>query len=112
MTRFCFPCGYQTSDSLLDGLWNPDVLSRIQKVSLVILILSQINPVPCIVNNLFKYYSYVVLSSTPSLRSLSCVLYLFIYIIFIFDLMGCSLLPNALRPFKNYCASPNLGIRT
>ena len=29
---------------------------------------------------------------------------------FVFVLMGLSLLPNALRPFKIYCAPPNLGI--
>ena len=31
---------------------------------------------------------------------------------FVFVLMGWSLLPNVLRPFKIYCAPPNLGIRT
>ena len=33
------------------------------------------------------------------------ILYIFIYV-----LMGWSLLPNALRPFKIYCDPPNLGI--
>ena len=34
-------------------------------------------------------------------------------ILFVFAfLVGWSLLPNALRPFKIYCAPPNLGIRT
>ena len=31
---------------------------------------------------------------------------------FVFVLMGWSLLPNALQPFKIYCAPPNLDIRT
>ena len=35
-----------------------------------------------------------------------CILYLY----FVFVLKGWSLLPNALRPFKIYCAPPNLGI--
>ena len=30
--------------------------------------------------------------------------------VFLFVLMGWSLLPNALRPFQIYCAPPNLGI--
>ena len=30
--------------------------------------------------------------------------------IFVFVLMGWSLLPNALQPFQTYCAHPNLGI--
>jgi hypothetical protein len=30
--------------------------------------------------------------------------------VFVFVLMGWSLLPNALRPFKIYCAPPNFGI--
>ena len=34
------------------------------------------------------------------------------YCIFVFVLMGWSLLPNALRNFQIYCAPPNLGIRT
>ena len=33
-------------------------------------------------------------------------------VVFVFVLMGWSLLPNALRPFKIYCAPPNLDIRT
>ena len=33
-----------------------------------------------------------------------------ICIVFIFVLMGWSLLPNALRTIKIYCAHPNLGI--
>ena len=32
--------------------------------------------------------------------------------VFILVLMGWSLLPNVLRPFKIYCTPPNLGIRT
>ena len=32
--------------------------------------------------------------------------------VFVLVLMGWSFLPNALRPFKIYCAPPNLGIRT
>ena len=34
------------------------------------------------------------------------------YEVFAFVLMGWSLLPNALQPFKIYCAPQNLGIRT
>jgi hypothetical protein len=37
--------------------------------------------------------------------NLSCIL-------FVFDLMEWSLLSNALKPFKVYCAPPNFGIRT
>ena len=33
-------------------------------------------------------------------------------IVLVFVLMGWSLLPNTLIPFKIYCAPPNLGIRT
>ena len=35
-----------------------------------------------------------------------------VYLVFVFVLMGWSLLPNALRPFEIYCGPPNLGIRT
>ena len=35
-----------------------------------------------------------------------------IYFVFVFVFMGWSLLSNALRLFKIYCAPPNLGIRT
>ena len=35
-----------------------------------------------------------------------------VIILYLFVLMGCSLLPNALRTFQIYCAPPNLGIRT
>ena len=38
----------------------------------------------------------------------SCIWDICIYL-FVFVLMGCSLLPNALRSFKVYCAPPNLG---
>ena len=34
------------------------------------------------------------------------------FFIFVFVFMGWSLLPNALRPFKIYCAPPNLDIWT
>ena len=33
-------------------------------------------------------------------------------ILYCIVLKGCSMLPNALRPFQIYCAPPNLGIRT
>ena len=35
-----------------------------------------------------------------------------VIVLFVFVLMGWSLLPNAMRPFKIYYAPPNLVIRT
>ena len=51
----------------LHGLWNPEVQCRIHKGSLIIPILSRINPIPCIDTYLFKVHSNIVLPSTPRL---------------------------------------------
>ena len=47
----------------------------------------------------------------PWLRSLKAIP-IYSSIVFVFVLMGWSLMPNALQPFKIYCAPLNLDIRT
>ena len=53
-----------------------------------------------------KYGYFEVVKSYPLCTTLDLQL----YFLFVFVLMGWSLLPNALRPFQIYYAPPNLGI--
>ena len=56
------------------------------------------------------FYIYEYLNGTTVNSHKDNYIYKYYCIVFVFVLMGWSLLPNALRPFKIYCAPPKLAL--